>query len=240
MQELITRDVSTLSEESNAIVAQSGNIKKIESDAMNEIALALYRTSRDILKAIDEFCEPAIKAANDAHKAALDQRRKLKGTLESESVRLKRLVDSWATRKMIEEKAALAEQHSAIREAAEAAALERAQALEEAAGRVQSENTPAAQALANRMREGAISQLDNVLPPKLVGMNYNAMQSTARVTGTQQRSVWKWRTVDKTKIPDQYWVLNEGAINVQVRTLKGACQIPGIEVYEEISTGVRG
>jgi hypothetical protein len=44
---------------------------------------------------------------------------------------------------------------------------------------------------------------------------------------------WKWRVVDESKIPDQYWILNELKINAEVRADKARTAIPGVEAYQE-------
>lgn len=51
--------------------------------------------------------------------------------------------------------------------------------------------------------------------------------------GVKDRTLWKWRVTDKTKIPAQYWVLDAAAIQARVTAMKAQCDIPGIEVYPE-------
>jgi len=228
-----------LGSEAQQIVAQIQNVKAIPNEAMHTVALSLYRTGREVLRAIDEFCEPTIEAANKAHKAALEQRRKLKGNLETESLRLKRVIDQYATACAAAERAALAEQQRAITAAAEAAALERAAALEEAAGKMAS-LAPDAPELAERMRERANAEIANVVAPSLVGGAYGSAQTANALAGTTQRTVWKWAVEDIEKIPREYFALDAGRVNVEVRLLKDKFAVPGIRVYAEKSTGIRG
>ena len=47
------------------------------------------------------------------------------------------------------------------------------------------------------------------------------------------RKTWKWRITDMDKIPRQYLTTNDPVINGLVRSLKAACNLPGIAVYEE-------
>ena len=51
--------------------------------------------------------------------------------------------------------------------------------------------------------------------------------------GLGARQVWKWRVIDPSKIPAEYYVLDEARINREVRGLQDKTQIPGIEVYQE-------
>lgn len=53
------------------------------------------------------------------------------------------------------------------------------------------------------------------------------------VAGISGRKIWKYRVVNATLIPPQYWVLNEGMLNGLAKSGKGAVCIPGVEFYEE-------
>ena len=54
-----------------------------------------------------------------------------------------------------------------------------------------------------------------------------------RVKGLGIRKLWKWKVVDESKIPREYFVLDAMLINKEVRGLKDKLEIPGIEVYED-------
>ena len=73
------------------------------------------------------------------------------------------------------------------------------------------------------------------IPPPVVPI------STPKVAGIATREVWKWEISSESAIPRQYLQVNETAINGVVRSLKGACQIPGIKVYsiKEVAAGRR-
>jgi hypothetical protein len=51
------------------------------------------------------------------------------------------------------------------------------------------------------------------------------------------RSVWKWSVEDYSKIPDEYYILDEKLINANVKG--GMRSIPGIKIYEEKEVSFR-
>lgn len=57
--------------------------------------------------------------------------------------------------------------------------------------------------------------------------------------GVSIRHLPKWRIVDASKIPAEYWMLDEVKIGKVVRASSGTIKIDGIEIYFEESTSVR-
>jgi hypothetical protein len=53
--------------------------------------------------------------------------------------------------------------------------------------------------------------------------------------GMSMRGKWRWEIVNEDLIPRDYWMLNEVAINAQVKKLGDKCDIPGIKVIEDVS-----
>lgn len=51
--------------------------------------------------------------------------------------------------------------------------------------------------------------------------------------------VWKFRVVDRAKIPEEYWLLDEQRLGQIARTMKENASVPGVEFYSETKTGVR-
>lgn len=51
------------------------------------------------------------------------------------------------------------------------------------------------------------------------------------------RKVWTWRLKDFAQVPDQFKVLNEKEINLNIKA--GARNIPGLEIFEEAQTVIR-
>lgn len=61
-----------------------------------------------------------------------------------------------------------------------------------------------------------------------------------KLSGTTFRTNWKFRIIDESLIPAEYWVVDEVLLGVAVRTTKDKTWIPGIEVYsEKITVGTR-
>ena len=55
-----------------------------------------------------------------------------------------------------------------------------------------------------------------------------------KVQGVQFRTVWRFRILDRKKIPLEYWALDEAKIGAVVRGLKRPGEvIPGVEAYSE-------
>jgi hypothetical protein len=54
--------------------------------------------------------------------------------------------------------------------------------------------------------------------------------------GVSTRTVWKWRLVDESLVPREYWVIDGRRVQEHVDTFKGQSQIPGIEAFPE--TGI--
>jgi hypothetical protein len=47
------------------------------------------------------------------------------------------------------------------------------------------------------------------------------------------RRAWRWEVEDESKIPDEYWILNELKLNAIVRADKERTNIPGIRVFQQ-------
>lgn len=53
------------------------------------------------------------------------------------------------------------------------------------------------------------------------------------VAGVPSRRNWRWEVVDESKIPEEFWMLNEMKIGAEVRTSKEKTNIPGVRAYQE-------
>jgi len=56
-----------------------------------------------------------------------------------------------------------------------------------------------------------------------------------KAAGISSRKIWKFRIVDKTKVPAEFMIVNEAAISGFCRSFKdtATAEIPGIEFYSE-------
>jgi hypothetical protein len=54
---------------------------------------------------------------------------------------------------------------------------------------------------------------------------------------TSTRKVWKWKVIDKWKVPMEYLTVDQVLVNEAVR--HGAREIPGLEIYQDVQVAVR-
>jgi hypothetical protein len=61
-----------------------------------------------------------------------------------------------------------------------------------------------------------------------------------KIKGVSSRQVWRAKIVDVDRVPREYMIPNQKMLDEKVNACKGAIQIPGVEVYEDAVTSVRG
>ena len=77
-----------------------------------------------------------------------------------------------------------------------------------------------------------------VAPPVPVPIVQTPTKTTKTVAGSvTMKSVWKYEIVDRSKIPSEFYVLEESLIRRQIAA--GRHEIPGIRIYETKETMVR-
>jgi hypothetical protein len=64
--------------------------------------------------------------------------------------------------------------------------------------------------------------------------------ATPKVQGVVNREVWRYEIIDQAKIPARFWVLDAVALQREVTATKGETSIPGIRVFKEAQTQIRG
>lgn len=52
-----------------------------------------------------------------------------------------------------------------------------------------------------------------------------------KIGNAQTRMVWKWKVIDKNKVPEQFKEINQVAVNAAIRS--GTTKIDGLEIYQE-------
>ena len=62
-----------------------------------------------------------------------------------------------------------------------------------------------------------------------------------KVAGISRRQVWKARVIDPTKVPRDYLMVNEKALDALAKSTKGEIKVDGVEFYAEdiIAAGAR-
>lgn len=184
-----------------------------------EAAGAFLLVLKDIEKEIGETFDPVIKAAFDAHRAAIAARDKHRTPIvEAEKIVKLKMGDF----QKVEEKR-IKEEEIRLREAAkkadEADRLVTAQHLIEE-GRAEE---------ALILLEGKVETPPIILPET----------SAPKIKGIITRDVWKFRITDPNKIPCEYHTIDETKIRQVVKATEGKIQIPGVEIYveKEIAAG---
>jgi dihydroxyacetone kinase-like predicted kinase len=181
----------------------------------------------EIRKEITDFFAEPIKKAHEAHKAILAKKKEAESPLiEAEGI-LKPKIRVY----VIEQQRIKEEAERKAREEEERKKRETEEAMAKA---VELENQ-------GKVKE-ALDALDEAEKLEETKLAVDIPQGPT-MTGVHTRTYWKWRIVDATKIPRMYLMLDQAAINEEVRRFKGDANIPGIEVYEETDiarTGLRG
>ena len=183
----------------------------------------LLKDIKALRKEVDAAFDPIIEAAHKAHKEANTQKKRAELPLiEAEQI-LKRGLIAYDTEqeriRLVEERRlqALAREQEEARQLAEAAELER---MANAA-------TDLVDGYQLRREAEAVLEAPIVAPVVVVE------KATPKIAGLSYREVWKFRVVDATKVPREYLAVDEQKIGGVVRAMKGAVNIPGIEVYAE-------
>ena len=175
---------------------------------------------KGLLKEIDAAFDPICKRAHDAHKEALNQKKRAaEPLLEAERILKKGIADYQAEleRRRMEEEARLREE---ARKREEEARLAAAIAAE---------------------KEGEKELAEQILEEPVAAPVVHVPPAAPKLAGVSARKVWKYRVVNEALIPRQYLTVDHAAIGRVVSALGGRATIPGIEVYEEtvIAAGVR-
>lgn len=62
-------------------------------------------------------------------------------------------------------------------------------------------------------------------------------QAKGTIATASQKSVWRWKVTDETKVPREYLILDEVKLNKVVKA--GLRTIPGFEIYEDKTISIR-
>jgi len=175
---------------------------------------------RQIRKKIADTFNPIIEKAHQAHKEALAKKKEAEAPLlEAEAI---------LDRGLVEYK----------REQDRKAEEERKRILEEA--RRQAEEAQLAAAVEVE-KAGMKEEAELIITQPVIPMVSVPKTEAPKIQGVGFRSNWKFRIVNESLIPNEYKTIDMVKIGGVVRALKGATNIPGVEVYEELATvaGVR-
>lgn len=92
------------------------------------------------------------------------------------------------------------------------------------------EKKQAAEEKVQEIKEHSVTTLSSVadLPTRKI--------STGGGT-VSMKKVWKWKVIDKKKVPLEYLEVNEKMVNIVVKT--GTRELPGFEIYEDVDVAGR-
>lgn len=206
--------ITALSSEALTYPAKAQEIK-VRDQVSLDTANAFLRGVKGLLGKIAETFDPIIKQAYEAHRAAIEQRKKHEEPL----LQAERIIKVEIGRYLTEQ--ARIRQEAEERARREAAETERRR-LEAMQAAIDAENAGKAEE-AEKHFEEAIT----IEPPK------PAIPEAVKAQGTFLRKELKWRIVDLTVVPREFLALDRAKIEAIFRIQREKMSIPGIEVYQD-------
>jgi hypothetical protein len=233
------------SAQTTELVAEFGQVQ-ITTPTQYQRAADLLRDAATLLQKITKTCEPTIKAAHAAHKAATTMRAELCAPIDAAVSTLKQNMAAFqrAEKEREERERREAEELRRRHEEQQRAArmeADRLVAEAEAAARHAEVSQDALDALTAEIEADAAAEAANAALDRIeecAVSPYVQVNAAAKATGVSSATVYRWRVVDKSLVPPSYWTINEKAIDAFVRVAKATTDIPGIEVYTEESIRV--
>lgn len=199
---------------------------QVTDDSMFSLGGELLRDIKALLQEIDAKCDPVIKAAHNAHKAAVAQKKELSAELQEADRVVRAKMAAFVAERERQQKLLQAAAEAEARKAQESA-LREAQQLE-AAGEAE-------------LAEMALAEAASAPAPV-------AMAPSIAVPGVSHRAKYTAKVVDMRaflmavlagKIPMSAVLPNETLINQQARSLKHDLNWPGVKVTDEATVVVR-
>ena len=256
---LIPQTATTQAQEAQREAQEVLTIAKaviVQNDEQYRLAGASFGAIKAKLKELEAKRVAITKPMDDAKKAVMELFRAPKEALEYALYCYERPMASFAAeqmRKKREAEAEAARETARLRKEAEERERQERERLaqiqreaEEAQRTAEAASDPVAAFVAKqqaaRLAEEVEAQSTLVMDTIREKVTIEAPVEyipTARAAGTSVRTNWKWRPVNPSLIPDEWWMLNEKLIGDHVRTYKENASIPGIEVFDEIKIGGR-
>lgn len=241
--EELTKTVAVRNTDERALVFAAVQSVKIKKKSivdffkdMKEKAFQAHRAisqaekkETDKLDAFEAAGKRAILAYDQAEEAKrIAEQRRLQAIADEQARKDREKAEAEARRQRQIEEEARAKAEAARRAAEQANAEERARLLKEA--EAAERKAAAAQVKADTKDEDAALVVAPVVQVAPV---------TQKIKGESTKSVWRIRVTDFSKLPDEYKVPNEKALNAVAQATKGAISIPGTEIYEEKTLSIR-
>jgi hypothetical protein len=202
-----------------AVIEQQA-VVKVASVAQRGGALALCKAIKTRRSEVVSFFADTKNKAHAAWKAIVAQEKSFTDRLDDAEKKIKRAVMDYDRE---QEAIRQAEQRRLQAEADEAARRER-ERLEKQAAKLKTE----------ARREAVLEQAAQVVAPVV-----QVAAAAPKVEGVSVRKIWKARVVDVAKVPREFMVVNDRALDSYAKATKGAVQVAGVEFYQDESMAVR-
>lgn len=212
--------ISTAGVDAKALGAvDQANLIAITSEQEYKGAAEILKGFKAIQREIDDTFDPVIKANHEAHRQALEAKKKHSEPLKAAEVIVKKKLGTYS-----------AEQEK-IRREKEAKLREELRQKEEEERLAEAEKADEA---------GQDDKVEEILSRPAPAPVVVLPSETPKVAGISTRKTWKFRIVDEKDIPREYLKVDEVKIGQMVRALKENAKIDGVEVYAVDSIAARG
>jgi len=213
--------IETLSSEALTYPAKAREIR-VRDQVSLDVANAFLRGVKALLGKIAETFDPIVKQAHEAHRQAIEQKKKHEEPL----VRAEVIIKAEILRYLTEQVRIQREAVEKARLEAEAKEKERLQKMQDA---IDAENAGKPEEAEKHFEEAIAVEP----PPKPI------IPPTVKAQGTHLRKELKWRVVDLAAVPREFLALDRAKVEAVFRAQREKMAIPGIETYEETTVVTR-
>ena len=199
-----------LKAESMTILGQAKAIQ-ITNHEQAMAAGDFLKAVKELKKRIEEKLGPVVKASYDAWKKACSYRKEHDDPLDQAEAAVKAKMNTYLAEQERQRRAEEQRRQLEAQKAAEAQAEQDA-LLMEATGDAEAAEVVRA--------EPVVAPVVNLAPVE-------------KPAGIATQSVWRYKILDSSLVPNEYKIIDEKKIGAVVRAMKGATNIPGIQAYED-------
>ncbi len=194
------------------------NAFSITDDATLAEAGAYLRGIKSFIREVKEKFKPAKKKAKEAHDEICTLEKECLGpSAEAETIIKKKLSTYTAEQEKLEAERA-AKLAAELKEKAEAEAMELAENLE-----------------ANGQKAEAELALEVGVAPVVV-----PVRKAAKVAGISYRESWDFEIVDRDKVPDEFWIIDDSKLTKYARAMKEQAKVEGVRFFSKRVVAARG
>lgn len=214
--------------EQNAVVVsdEAGSLVIKTDEGLQTAGLMLTGIKR-LRREIDGSYDPIIKKAHEAHREAIEQKKKVNAPLVKAEGIIKPKIALYTD----EQERIQKQEEARVRKEQEEAEKKRKEdedkRIQEAADLEEAGKPEEADAILDEP-EPETASAPIVLPPK-----------PAKAEGVSVKKVWKFRIKDESQIPRNFLMVDEKKIGQLVRAMKDEAVVPGVEVYSESQVSAR-